>query len=112
MSDTPPPESNPPRNVAMSGSATGAHGGGPSWLLAPGDLPPGVQLTLTTVLEETELRPEVLQALAQVAQEIQRSPAAALPQAKCGPLTSCDNMTGDCGRLRHCGTYRVGPSPL
>jgi len=112
MSDTPPPEANPPRDAAIPGSVAGTFRGSPSWLLAPGDLPSGVQFTLTTVVEATELRPEVMQALTHVAQEIQRSSETALPQARCGALTVCDNMTGNCDRLRHCGTYSVGPAPV
>ena len=112
MSDTPQSEPRPTSYATTTSSAEGNPQSGPSWLLAPGDLPAGVQFALTAAVEATDIGSEVMQALAQVAQAIQRAPAGAVPQARCGALTVCDNMTGDCGRLRHCGTYRSGPSPL
>jgi len=74
------------------------------WLLVP-DVPPGVRLQLSNVVEAQQLTPEVLQLLGQAMTELQRS-AAALPQARgCGQLTSCDNLVGDCPKLQRCGAY-------
>jgi hypothetical protein len=111
--DTPPSEPNPTPYATSASPTAGRTQAGPAWLLAPADLPTGVQFALTAVVEASEISPDVMQALTQVAQAIQQASGDALPQARCGALTSCDNMTGDCGRLRHCGTYRSGgPSPL
>jgi hypothetical protein len=107
MSETPFADSNTP-NVTGAPSS-----GGPTWLLAPAELPPGVQLSLTAVVEATDLKPEVMQALVHVAQEVQRSASTPKPQARCSALVSCGDFTGDeCNRLRSCGHFHSGPSPL
>lgn len=113
MSDEPRADSNSPSQAAPNVTG-GPSPGGPTWLLAPGELPPGVQFSLTAVVEATELRPEVMQALVHVAQEVQRSASTPKPQAKCGALVSCGDFNGDeCSRLRTCGTFHSsGPSPL
>lgn len=81
----------------------------PVWLLAPEEMPTGIRLHLSSVLEAKELTPEVLQALGHAVQGIQKSPKIIPPT--CPKLRECgtykDPLPGGCPNLAKCGQYEV-----
>jgi hypothetical protein len=75
------------------------------WLVSP-DLPSGVQLQISSLIEAENLTPEVIALLAKLMAELQQTAkvAAANP---CPKLSTCQEFTGDCTKLEFCGTYKV-----
>jgi hypothetical protein len=111
-----PPEGQPPeepRREEPRSAVQQAHprisAGSPedmNWLLAP-NLPPGLRLQFTGVVEAPELTPEVLRAFATALEEVQRAITQQVAPDKCdtrcGKLTTCQNRGIGCPILANCG---------
>ena len=80
------------------------------WILSP-DLPPGIRLQLSTVIEAEQLTPEVFELLGKAMMELQTSEqteeAVAARRVTCPKLRSCDNYVGGCPYLNKCGNYAL-----
>jgi hypothetical protein len=77
--------------AAESNSPDEAAAREPMWLLRPEEVPAGIRLQLTSVLEASELTPEVLEALGHAVRGIQKA-------SKTIPYS--------CPKLRECGSFK------
>ncbi len=105
MSDTGPPEK--PQDDPGSGEQIPKSG----WLIPPGALPSRLKVDLTVALGAAELKPDLLQSLARVAQELQDARRTVIIKPQCPKLKECtkynDGGTG-CPSLEKCGDYQSG----
>jgi len=88
----------------VPGEDDGAAGG--EWLLVP-EVPQGVRLQLSSVVEAAEVSPEILAQLGRIMGELQVHPGGLLGRVTCPKLKSCDSYVGGCPRLSDCGTYSL-----
>src|SRR5262249_2680826 len=84
---------------------------GLAWLREP-EMPSGVRLHLRSIAEADELTPEVLRALGQAMEELQKSAKArARTVSPCPHLRACSRYSGSCPVLQECGVYNPPPPP-
>jgi len=76
------------------------------WLISP-DLPSGVRLQLSSVLDSERLNPEVLQLLAKFMKELQQVAKDTPPTDPCPKLEQCQDYHKPCTVLTYCGSFGV-----
>ena len=93
-------------------SAEGQSVSEPAWLLRPEEMPPGVRLQLSTVIEAQELTPDLIHALGQALEGIHKS-AKTIPSS-CPKLKECGTFKDPigCPSLTKCGDYTVTTIPV
>jgi hypothetical protein len=76
------------------------------WLLVP-DVPQGVRLQLSSVVEAAEVSPEVLTLLGRAMADLQAAPGLLPGRVTCPKLVKCGNYVGGCPRLADCENYSL-----
>lgn len=85
----------------------------PAWMIEPVAAPSHLTLALRGVLSAGEIRPEVIQSLAHIAQEIQNSKKTVVIKPLCPKLSECQKFQDGglgCPSLAKCGDYSCGLS--
>jgi hypothetical protein len=114
MSDPTPTEPGMPAQPAPRAAASqDSTERPPDWLIGPSELPSHVRLVFRGALAASEIKPEILHALARIAEAIQRGAGTRPPVEICKKLQECgtykDPGGKGCPNLVKCGTYSDAP---